>query len=577
MAVNLGDLLVRENLITRQQLRQALEFQRVHGGRLGYCLIQLGWVTGDDISSILCRQFGLPSINLPFFKVDPSIVKLIPPETARKYQVLPLSREGSTLTVATIDPTDVLAMDDLQFMTGFTIEPVVAAESAIRGAIRTHYGAGRPPELKQGDAGVSVESGPTATRDQPESGRARQASVAMEDLGRAAREAPVVKLVNRILSSALKQGASDIHIEPYEHELRVRFRIDGLLSTFMTPPRSQKDAVTSRIKIMAKLDISEKRLPQDGRMKIRLTKEGRVGDLDLRVSVLPTLHGEKVVLRLLDRDRLMLDMTQLGFEPNSLRRFEAAILKPYGMVLVTGPTGSGKTSTLYSSITRLNRMETNILTAEDPVEFNLPGINQVQVREQIGLTFATALRAFLRQDPNIVLVGEVRDLETAEIAIKAALTGHLVLSTLHTNDAASTVSRLTNMGVEPFLVATSVQVICAQRLVRRICRQCRQAAEPPVESLIEAGFSPSEAPEILTYRGRGCDACNHTGYKGRVGLFEVMEIGDGLRELVLRGGTSAQLKRMAIQDGMITLRASGLQKIRDGVTTLEEILRETAR
>ena len=576
MAVNLGDLLVRENLISRQQLRQAVEYQRIHGGRLGYCLIQLGWVTGEDISAILCRQFGLPSINLPFFKVDPSSVKLIPPETARKYQVLPLSRDGSTLTVATIDPTDVLAMDDLQFMTGFTIEPVVAAESAVRGAIRKHYGGGRSLELKQGGAGSSVESR-AASRDEPERGRAEQAPAAMEDLGQAAREAPVVKLVNRILSSALKQGASDIHIEPYEQELRVRFRIDGRLSTVMTPPLSQKDAVTSRIKIMAKLDISEKRLPQDGRMKIRLAKGGRVGDLDLRVSVLPTLHGEKVVLRLLDRDRLMLDMTQLGFEPDSLRRFEAAILKPYGMVLVTGPTGSGKTSTLYSSITSLNRMETNILTAEDPVEFNLPGINQVQVKEQIGLTFATALRAFLRQDPNIVLVGEVRDLETAEIAIRAALTGHLVLSTLHTNDAASTVSRLANMGVEPFLVATSVHLICAQRLVRRICRQCRQAAELPVESLIEAGFSPSEAPEILTYRGRGCDACNHTGYKGRVGLFEVMEIGDGLRELILRGGTSARLKQMAIQDGMITLRASGLQKIRDGVTTLEEILRETAR
>ena len=576
MPVNLGDLLVRENLISRQQLRRALEYQRVHGGRLGYCLIQLGWVTGDDISAILCRQFGLPSINLPVFRVNPSVVRLIPPETARKYQVLPLSREGSTLTVATIDPTDVLAMDDLQFMTGFTIEPVVAAESAIRGAIQKHYGGGRARETGQGGADASVESVPAA-RDELERDRAEPAPVAIDDRGEAARQAPVVKLVNRILSSALEQGASDIHIEPYEQELRVRFRIDGLLSTVMTPPLSQKDALTSRIKIMAKLDISEKRLPQDGRMKIRLTREGRVGDLDLRVSVLPTLHGEKVVLRLLDRDRLMLDMTQLGFEPDSLRRFESAILKPYGMVLVTGPTGSGKTSTLYSSITRLNRMETNILTAEDPVEFNLPGINQVQVKEQIGLTFATALRAFLRQDPNIVLVGEVRDLETAEIAIKAALTGHLVLSTLHTNDAASTVSRLTNMGVEPFLVATSVHLICAQRLVRRICRQCRQAAEPPVESLIDAGFDPSEASRIPTYRGRGCDACNHTGYKGRVGLFEVMEIGDGLRDLILRGGTSTQLKRMAIQDGMITLRASGLQKIRDGVTTLDEILRETAR
>ena len=576
MAAKLGDLLVTENLITRQQLGKALEYQRVRGGRLGYCLIQLGWVTGEDISAILCRQFGLPSINLPFFEVDPSIVKLIPLETARKYQVLPLSRAGSTLTIATIDPTDVFAMDDLQFMTGFTIEPVVVAESAIREAIQKYYGAGPTPELKQGGAGATVESGQPAGSE-PGMGSATDRLIPPEDSGQADEEAPVVKLVNRILSSALKQGASDIHIEPYEQELRVRFRIDGLLSTVMTPPLSLKDTVTSRIKIMAKLDISEKRLPQDGRMKIRMKKEGRVGDLDLRVSVLPTLHGEKVVLRLLDRDRLMLDMTQLGFESESLRRFESAILKPYGMVLVTGPTGSGKTSTLYSSITRLNRTDTNILTAEDPVEFNLPGINQVQVKEQIGLTFATALRAFLRQDPNIVLVGEVRDLETAEIAIKAALTGHLVLSTLHTNDAASTVSRLTNMGVESFLVATSVHLICAQRLIRRICRQCRQADDPPVEALIDAGFAPSEAREILTYRGRGCDACNHTGYKGRVGLFEVMEIGDGLRELILRGGSSAQLKQKAIQGGMITLRASGLQKIRDGVTTLEEVLRETVK
>ena len=576
MAAKLGDLLVTENLITRQQLGKALEYQRVHGGRLGYCLIQLGCVTGEDISAILSRQFGLPSINLPFFEVDPSIVKLIPLETARKYQVLPLSRAGSTLTIATIDPTDVFAMDDLQFMTGFTIEPVVVAESAIREAIQKYYGAGPTPELKQGGAGATVESGQPAGSE-PGMGSATDRPIPPEDSGQADEEAPVVKLVNRILSSALKQGASDIHIEPYEQELRVRFRIDGLLSTVMTPPLSLKDAVTSRIKIMAKLDISEKRLPQDGRMKIRMKKEGRVGDLDLRVSVLPTLHGEKVVLRLLDRDRLMLDMTQLGFESESLRRFESAILKPYGMVLVTGPTGSGKTSTLYSSITRLNRTDTNILTAEDPVEFNLPGINQVQVKEQIGLTFATALRAFLRQDPNIVLVGEVRDLETAEIAIKAALTGHLVLSTLHTNDAASTVSRLTNMGVESFLVATSVHLICAQRLIRRICRQCRQADDPPVEALIDAGFAPAEAREILTYRGRGCDACNHTGYKGRLGLFEVMEIGDGLRELILRGGSSAQLKQKAIQGGMITLRASGLQKIRDGVTTLEEVLRETVK
>ena len=576
MSSKIGDLLVRKNLITPQQLKEALEYQSLNGGRLGQCLIQLGWVTDDEISAILSRQYSVPSINLAFFEVAPSVVNLIPLETAQKYQILPLSRIGSTLTIAMIDPTDVFAMDDLKFMTGFNIEPVVASETAIREAIDKYYGTTQGLELKQVTANIPIVDGEPTDGDTGLEGF-KVETTAAEGLDQAAEEAPIVKLVNLILCNALKRGASDIHIEPYERQFRVRFRIDGVLSNMMNPPHRLKDAITSRIKIMAKLDISEKRLPQDGRMKIKMKNESRVKDLDFRVSVLPTLHGEKVVLRLLDKDNLMLDMTKLGFEPEPLQKFEAAIMKPYGMVLVTGPTGCGKTSTLYSSISRLNRMDTNVMTAEDPVEFNLPGINQVQMKEQIGLNFAAALRAFLRQDPNIVLVGEMRDFETAEIAIKAALTGHLVLSTLHTNDAPSTIGRLMNMGIEPFLVATSVHLICAQRLIRRICRDCKEEANTPVQTLNDVGFPPAEVRRIVTYRGRGCAACNHTGYKGRVGLFEVMEIDEGLRELILRGASSLELRKKAVESGMITLRASGLQKIRDGVTTLEEVLRETVR
>ena len=576
MSSKIGDLLVRENLITQQQLQEALKYQSVNGGRLGHCLIQLGFVTDDEISAILSRQYGVPSINLAFFKVDPSIVKLIPVETALKYQILPLSRVGSTLTVAMTDPTNVFALDDIKFMTGFDIEPVVASQTAVQEAIDKYYGTTQALELKKVIADISVADG-KPTDDGTSLDVVKEEAIAPEGLRPAAEEVPIVKLVNLILSNALKRGASDIHIEPYEQELRVRFRIDGVLSNIMNPPLKLKDAITSRIKIMAKLDISEKRLPQDGRMRVKVKNEGRGKDLDFRVSVLPTLHGEKVVLRLLDKDNLMLDMTKLGFEPEPLKKFEAAIMKPYGMVLVTGPTGSGKTNTLYSSIARLNTVDTNIMTAEDPVEFNLPGINQVQMKEQIGLNFAAALRAFLRQDPNIVLVGEVRDFETAEIAIKAALTGHLVLSTLHTNDAPSTVSRLMNMGIEPFLVATSVHLICAQRLIRRICRDCKEEANTPVQTLADAGFSLAEAKKIVTYRGRGCATCNNTGYKGRVGLFEVMEINDGLRELILMGASSLEIKKKAIENGMITLRASGLHKIHDGITTLEEVLRETVK
>jgi type IV pilus assembly protein PilB len=577
MSSKLGDLLVKENLISQQQLKEALEYQRVNGGRLGNCLIRLGFVTDDEITTILSRQYGVPSINLSFFDIDPSIVKLIPVETAQKYQILPLSRVGSTLTIAMIDPTNVFAMDDIKFMTGFNIEPVVASETAIREAIDKYYGSTHAIELKKVMEDIAVIDQKLDGDDTSLELASEEEAIDLEGLEQAAEEAPIIKLVNLILSNALKRGASDIHIEPYEKEFRVRFRIDGVLYNIMNPPLKLKDAITSRIKIMSKLDISEKRLPQDGRIKVKMKNDGKIKDLDFRVSVLPTLYGEKVVLRLLDKDNLMLDMTRLGFESESLKKFESAILKPYGMVLVTGPTGSGKTNTLYSSIAQLNKIDTNVMTAEDPVEFNVPGINQVQMKEQIGLNFAAALRAFLRQDPNIILVGEIRDFETAEIAIKAALTGHLVLSTLHTNDAPSTISRLMNMGIEPFLVATSVHLICAQRLIRRVCKECKEEVSTLAQTLIDAGFSPTEAKKLATYRGKGCPTCNGTGYKGRVGLYEVMEINDDLRELILIGASSLELKKKAIEHGMITLRASGLQKLRDGVTTLEEVLRETVK
>jgi type IV pilus assembly protein PilB len=579
MSSKIGDLLVKESLISQQQLKEALELQRVNGGRLGNCLIKLGFVTDDEITAILSRQYGVPSINLSFFDVDPSVVKLIPVETAQKYQILPLSRVGSTLTIAMIDPTNVFAMDDIKFMTGFNIEPVVASETAVREAIDKYYGSTHAIELKKVMEGMAVvdnklmEVGDDTSLELA----AEEEAIDLEGLEQAAEEAPIIKLVNLILSNSLKRGASDIHIEPYEKEFRVRFRIDGVLSNIMNPPLKLRDAIISRIKIMAKLDISEKRLPQDGRIKIKMKNDGKIKDLDFRVSILPTLYGEKVVMRLLDKDNLMLDMTRLGFEVESLKKFESAILKPYGMVLVTGPTGSGKTNTLYSSIAQLNKIDTNIMTAEDPVEFNVPGINQVQMKEQIGLNFAAALRSFLRQDPNIILVGEIRDFETAEIAIKAALTGHLVLSTLHTNDAPSTISRLMNMGIEPFLVATSVHLICAQRLIRRVCKDCKEEHSTPAQALVDAGFAPAEAKKIVMYRGKGCGTCNGTGYKGRVGLYEVMEINDDLRELILIGASSLELKKKAIENGMITLRASGLQKLRDGVTTMEEVLRETVK
>jgi type IV pilus assembly protein PilB len=600
MSAKLGEILVRENILTPQQLREALDYQREHGGRLGFNLVKLGLVSDDMVTAVLSRQYGVPSVNLDLFDVDASVIRLIPREVADKYSVLPLSRVGATLTLAMVDPTNVFAMDDIKFMTGLNIEPVVVSEAGVQEAIEEYYGGSREIELASmveatlaGSNGnghahgngngfaMAADAVSLAQLDFDEEASEGVEVIDEDDeidvssLARMSEDAPVVRLVNVLLVDALQRGASDIHIEPYEKEMRIRFRIDGVLYDVMHPPLRLRDALISRIKIMSKLDISEKRLPQDGRIKIKLRSEGRSRELDFRVSTLPTLFGEKVVMRLLDKEKLMLDMTKLGFEPESLVKFKRNIERPYGMVLVTGPTGSGKTNTLYSALQSLNTTETNIMTAEDPVEFNLMGINQVQMKEQIGLNFAAALRSFLRQDPNIVLVGEIRDFETAEIAIKAALTGHLVLSTLHTNDAPSTISRLMNMGIEPFLVATSVNLIQAQRLIRRVCVECKEAVPTPAEALIEIGFTPDEAREVKIFKGRGCGKCNNTGYKGRVGLYEVMEITDDIRELILIGASALELRKRAIENGMLTLRASGLVKIRNGVTTIEEVVRET--
>jgi type IV pilus assembly protein PilB len=613
MAVRIGDLLLKEKRITPAQLQEALNYQKANGGKLGLNLVKLGFVTDEEITSLLSKQYGVPSINLSQFEIDAAVIKLIPADTAQKYQIIPLSRSGATLTIAITDPTNVFAMDDIKFMTGYNVEPVVASETAVTEAIKRYYPATPAPKAGGGPGMISMAAAPPVKKvekpkPKPKAQEANLTTAAtlelvtkaleettaavvdddvelLEDmeqidvasLERQGGEAPVIRLVNLMMMSAIQKGASDIHIEPYEKEFRVRFRIDGILYNVMAPPMKFRDAITSRIKIMAKLDIAEKRLPQDGRIKIRFAVDGATKEIDFRVSCLPTLFGEKIVLRLLDKDKLMLDMTRLGFESESLLKLEAAIAKPWGMVLVTGPTGSGKTNTLYSSISKVNTTETNIMTAEDPVEFNLVGVNQVQVRENIGLNFAAALRSFLRQDPNIILVGEIRDFETAEIAVKAALTGHLVLSTLHTNDAPSTISRLMNMGIEPFLVASSVNLICAQRLVRRVCASCKEDHPTPPQALVEAGFTAEEAQKVVPKRGAGCEVCNQTGYKGRVGLYEVMEITEELRELILVGASGLELKRKAIEEGMITLRRSGLRKVMDGVTTIEEVARETVK
>jgi type IV pilus assembly protein PilB len=564
MSGRLGELLVRENLISLQQLQKAQEEQRKTGGRIGSLLVKQGSIAESDLTGFLSKQYGVPAISLKDFDIDEEVLKLIPRATAEKHQVIPVNRAGSSLIVAMSDPSNIFAIDDVKFLTGYNVEVVVASEQAIREAIERHYAEKGPDldEVMQGfdDSEVSiVEDADDAT--------------SVVDLERSAEEAPVVKLVNLILLDAIKKGASDIHVEPYEKDFRVRFRIDGVLYEVMKPPGRLRNAIISRLKIMSELDISERRLPQDGRIKLKL---GKGKEMDFRVSVCPTLFGEKVVLRLLDKSTLQLDMTKLGFEEKQLKDFLDAIDRPYGMVLVTGPTGSGKTTTLYSALSKLNEVAWNISTAEDPVEFNFFGINQVQTHEDIGLNFAAALRSFLRQDPDIIMVGEIRDFETAEIGVKAALTGHLVLSTLHTNDAPGTVSRLLNMGIEPFLVTASLNAIVAQRLCRRLCPDCKKPAELEEQALLDAGFAAEEIGTFQALDPAGCKTCNDRGYKGRVAVYEVMPLWDGLKELVIQGCSAAELKQEAIRLGFRTLRMSALEKVRQGVTSLSEAVGNTA-
>ncbi len=562
MSERLGELLVRENLISLSQLKSAQDHQRKSGDKLGYALTKLGLIGQKDLTNFLSKQYGVPSIELAEFEIDEDVLKLIPKDVCQQHLVVPVNRAGGDLIVAMSDPSNIYAIDDIKFLTGYNVQVVVASEEAIRAAIERYYAEKVDYEKIMGELDSDdVEVAEEAAEED------------VIDLQRSSEEAPVVKLVNLILVDAIKKGASDIHIEPYEKSFRVRYRVDGVLYEIMNPPLKLRNAITSRIKIMSSLDIAERRLPQDGRIKIKISG-GR--EMDFRVSVMPTLFGEKVVMRLLDKGNLQLDMTKLGFEVNQLGDFKHAIHQPYGMVLVTGPTGSGKTTSLYSALSELNKTSENISTAEDPVEFNLPGINQCQMNDGIGLNFAAALRCFLRQDPDIIMVGEIRDYETAEIAVKAALTGHLVLSTLHTNDAPSTVHRLLNMGVEPFLVTASVNAIVAQRLARKICSECKEPIKVETQALIDLGLDPERANSAQIYKGAGCRNCNDTGFKGRVACYEVMPFKDELKDFVLQGVSSVELKREAIRLGMRTLRQSALSKLVEGITTISEVVRCSA-
>ena len=560
----LGELLVREKLITPLQLQGAVEQQRKAGGRLGHHLTKLGYVQENELTAFLSQQYGVPSINLSDFDIDPEVLKLVPKEVVVRHQVIPVNRAGQNLIIAMADPSNIYAIDDVKFVTNLNIDVVVASEPAIAEAIEKYY-----------TSNVSFEDVMLDFADEEEEFELEDVEEDLNvlDLEKSAGDAPVVKLVNLILLDAIRKNASDIHVEPYEKQLRIRYRIDGVLYEVMKPPVKLKHAITSRIKIMSRLDIAERRLPQDGRIKMKL---GRGKEMDFRVSVLPTMWGEKIVARLLDSSNLQLDMTKLGFEEKVLEDFKTELHRPYGMILITGPTGSGKTTTLYSALSDLNKSTTNISTAEDPVEYNLFGINQVQMHDDIGLNFASSLRSFLRQDPDILMVGEIRDFETAEIAVKAALTGHLVLSTLHTNDAPSSVSRLLNMGIEPFLVASSVNLIGAQRLVRKLCQECKAPVEVPEETLVEIGVPPERLEGFQAMRGTGCRACNNTGYKGRIAVYEIMIFNEEIREFVLNGASTMELKREAIRQGMKTLRMSALGKLEEGLTSLEEVVRATA-
>jgi type IV pilus assembly protein PilB len=570
MAIVIGDILLRTGYITKEQLARALATQREEGGRIGEVLIRQGALTEQQILEALSRQFGIPLAAHDDIAIHESLIGLIPIHVIQRFNILPLKLDSKELTVVISDPTKIYDLKEIKLFTGFQIKPLLASESSIRKVIE-RYTEEQPAPTDMKSLLSEVEStGQNGLEVVDEEDREDAASLEAD-----AKQPPVVKIVNHSLMEAVRLRASDIHIEPFEDHMRIRLRVDGLLRELIRVPAKYKDGVAARIKVLAKMDISERRLPQDGRIKIQIKADGRLKGIDIRVSMTPALFGQKVVMRLLDKEGLMLDMSKLGFEPDSLRVFDEALFKPWGMILVTGPTGSGKTNTLYSAIGRINTPEVNIMTAEDPIEFNLQGINQVQVQEGIGLTFASVLRSFLRQDPNVILVGEIRDNETAEIATKASLTGHLVLSTLHTNDAPSTVSRLVDMGIDPYLVATSVILICAQRLVRRICQHCKEEVQIPPKALINIGFTAEEAKTVKIFKGLGCGNCNGTGYKGRIGLYEVMPMTTPLRDLIFAGANATELRKQAVADGMITLRRSGLMKIASGTTSIEEVMRET--
>ncbi len=595
MAERLGELLVKKNYITPDQLKKALEDQRLKGGRLESALIRSGYIKEDELLSFLSAQYRVPSIKISKIEVNPNVIKLIPSSISKKYFIIPINRVGPKLTLAMADPSNIIVIDEIKFMTGFNVEPVVASETEIIDAIKKYYGGGGgvsgmgtvsfqatdytldEDKAAPTDGGVMIDDDFVDVDDfdalvhgAVDNVEVVDTQLQLDETGDI--EGPIIKIVNGILIKAIKLGASDIHFEPYEKTFRVRYRVDGMLRRDMLLPMQIRNAIISRLKIMAKLDIAEKRLPQDGRIKLRMAK-GR--EMDFRVSSLPVLFGEKVVLRLLDKSALQLDMTKLGFEEDSLAEFENAIHRPVGMILVTGPTGSGKTTTLYSALSELNKETENIMTAEDPIEYNFMGINQVQMHEEIGLTFASALRSFLRQDPDIIMVGEIRDFETAQIGVQSALTGHLVLSTVHTNDAPGTITRLIDMGIEPFLISSAVILILAQRLIRKICMDCREPIKPPPQLLIDLGVPPDEVKSFTVYKGKGCTICNGTGYKGRLGLYEVMTMKEEIKELVLARASASEIKKEAIRSGMKTLRQSGMTKIKDGMTTIEEILRST--
>ncbi|MCX7943293.1 MAG: type IV-A pilus assembly ATPase PilB [Deltaproteobacteria bacterium] len=569
MAKPLGELLVREKLISINQLQRALEEQKKSGGRLVDNLIKLGFAKDDQLANFLSSQYGIPVVNLDDYQIDSELIKIVPKEMCIKHTIIPINRAGSSLVIAVADPSNIFVVDDVKFLTGYNVERVLASYSQIKSAIDKYYGAEQKQQAREG-----MSSSISDTLDVLEVITEDVQDINVSELEKSASDAPIVKFVNAVITDAINKGASDIHIEPYEKYMRIRYRIDGVLYEVSRPPLAIKDAISSRIKIMAKMNISERRLPQDGR--IRMVFPGDEEPIDFRVSTLPSIFGERIVLRILRKAGLQQDMTKLGFEPKQLEDYQWAISQPYGMVLVTGPTGSGKTTTLYSALMELNRDDVNLSTVEEPVEYNIRGMNQVQVRPEVGLTFAAALRSFLRQDPDVIMVGEIRDLETAEIAIKSALTGHLVLSTLHTNDAPSTITRLLNMGVEPFLVASAVLIIVSQRLVRKICPDCKEEVSVSREVLEGLGVPKEKIPTFKVYKGKGCESCNNIGYKGRIGIYENLRFNREIREAILRGDSTAEIRRIAIKNGMITLREAALKKLGDGITTIEEVIRTTA-